>query len=253
MERQFLREKERLAMLQPVQQSFLLAAEPATKLRRLPASWTRPAPEPSVPWTPAYRAETASVQEPRYEWVSETGRHAGTIVHDVLRRVAEEGVAHWNAARIAKLKPFADRELQRLGVTASERPAAIDRILRALNNAVTSERGRWILSPHSQAQCEWALGGLLGERLESARIDRTFVDEGGVRWIIDYKTSSHEGGARDVFLSEEKRRYLPQLETYGRLLQQLGEPAVSVGLYFPLLDEWVAWEVAAEQETAVRR
>ena len=125
--------------------------------------------------------------------------------------------------------------------------------MRAVNNVVSSERGRWILSPHAQAQCEWALGGLLEERLESARIDRTFVDEHGVRWIIDYKTSSHEGGARDVFLNEEKRRYLPQLETYARLLQQLGESAVSVGLYFPLLDEWIAWEVSAEQSVMLSR
>ena len=252
-EQQFIQEKLRLTKSRPAQQTLLLTAEPATKLRRLPATWVFPVPEPSIPWVPAYRAETASAEEPRYEWVSETGRHVGTIVHDVLRRIAEEGVHSWNAADLDRLKPFADRELHRLGVTASERPAGVGRILRAVNSAISSERGRWILSPHAQAQCEWALGGLLGERLESARIDRTFVDERGVRWIIDYKTSSHEGGAREVFLNEEKRRYLPQLETYARLLQQFGESAVSVGLYFPLLDEWIAWEVSAEQSLVLSR
>jgi ATP-dependent helicase/nuclease subunit A len=252
-EQQFIQEKLRLTKSRPAQQTLLLTAEPATKLRRLPATWVFPVPEPSIPWVPAYRAETASAEEPRYEWVSETGRHVGTIVHDMLRRIAEEGVHSWKAADLDRLKPFADRELHRLGVTASERPAGVGRILRAVNSAISSERGRWILSPHAQAQCEWALGGLLGERLESARIDRTFVDERGVRWIIDYKTSSHEGGAREVFLNEEKRRYLPQLETYARLLQQFGESAVSVGLYFPLLDEWIAWEVSAEQSLVLSR
>ena len=252
-EQQFIQEKLRLTKSRPAQQTLLLTAEPATKLRRLPATWIFPVPEPSIPWVPPYRAETASAEEPRYEWVSETGRHVGTVVHDMLRRIAEEGVHSWNAADLDRLKPFADRELHRLGVTASERPAGVGRILRAVNSAISSERGRWILSPHAQAQCEWALGGLLGERLESARIDRTFVDERGVRWIIDYKTSSHEGGAREVFLNEEKRRYLPQLETYARLLQQFGESAVSVGLYFPLLDEWIAWEVSAEQSLVLSR
>jgi ATP-dependent exoDNAse (exonuclease V) beta subunit len=179
--------------------------------------------------------------------VGETSRHIGTVVHDVLRRIAEEGVDRWRPSDIEKLRTFADRELSRLGVLSSERPAAAERILRALTAAVSSSRGRWILAGHGDAQCEWALGGLLGERLESARIDRTFIDENGVRWIIDYKTSSHEGGSREVFLNEEKRRYLPQLETYARLLHEMGETAVSVGLYFPLLDEWIAWEVPAER------
>ena len=73
------------------------------------------------------------------------------------------------------------------------------------------------------------------------------MDESGTRWIIDYKTGSHEGSARDTFLRNEKERYQPQLETYARLLQRSGEDRVAVGLYFPLLDEWVAWEVAAEE------
>lgn len=246
-EQQFVREKQRLASSRPAQGALPLVSEPMTRLRRLPGSWRMPVPEPSIPWAPAYQTEIASVQEPRYEWVGETSRHIGTIVHDVLRRIAEEGVSRWSLADIEKLRPFAERELSRLGVLSSERASAADRILRALAGAISSDRGRWILTAHPHAQCEWALGGLLSERLESARIDRTFIDEKGVRWIIDYKTSSHEGGSRNVFLNEEKRRYLPQLEAYARLLHEMGETSVSVGLYFPLLDEWITWEVLAEE------
>jgi ATP-dependent helicase/nuclease subunit A len=247
---EFLHEQERLARARSSQIALPLAAEPVTKLRRLPSTWTLPAPEPSVPWRPSFRTEIATEQEPSYEWVSETGRHVGTVVHDLMRRIAEEGVEDWSAAALDSVKPYAENELRRLGVSAEERPAAVTRILRALENAISSERGRWILSSHGGAQCEWALGGLLDDRLESVRIDRTFVDEQSVRWIIDYKTSSHEGSGRDLFLHEEKRRYSSQLETYARLLQQLGESRVCVGLYFPLLDEWVEWEVAAPAEAA---
>ena len=43
-------------------------------------------------------------------------------------------------------------------------------------------------------RCELPITGLIGGKLYETVIDRTFVDENGVRWIIDYKTSSHEGG-----------------------------------------------------------
>jgi ATP-dependent exoDNAse (exonuclease V) beta subunit len=237
--------------LQPVQRDLLLAPEPGTMLRRLPAGWALPLPEPALPWRPEYRVETASKREPTYEWVSETGRHVGTIVHDLLRRIADEGLSYWTAAKIDRLVPFADRELRRLGVSAAERPAAVERVLAALKNVLASDRGRWILHPHRHARCESALGGLVDGRLESARMDRTFVDEEGVRWVIDYKTSTHEGSGRERFLKDEEDRYRLQLETYAKLLKQSGETRVAVGLYFPLLDEWIAWEVGAEEPAAV--
>ena len=71
-------------------------------------------------------------------------------------------------------------------------------------------------------------------------VDRTFIDEDGVRWIIDFKTSSHEGGGLEAFLEEQQRRYCDQLERYARLFAPQGRP-VRLGLYFPLLDGWREW------------
>ena len=74
---------------------------------------------------------------------------------------------------------------------------------------------------------------------QSLRIDRTFVDEAGVRWIVDWKTSAHEGGDREAFLDNELERYRGQLERYAHAMKLL-EPdrPLKVGLYFPLLDAW---------------
>ncbi len=43
-------------------------------------------------------------------------------------------------------------------------------------------------------------------------IDRTFTDSDGKRWIVDYKTSSHEGTGLDAFLDRERARYAAELE-----------------------------------------
>ena len=67
------------------------------------------------------------------------------------------------------------------------------------------------------------------------RIDRSFVDESGTRWVIDYKTSAHEGGDLEGFLAQELERYRPQLEGYLEIARAVGEEPVRAALYFPLL------------------
>jgi ATP-dependent exoDNAse (exonuclease V) beta subunit len=69
-------------------------------------------------------------------------------------------------------------------------------------------------------------------------IDRMFVDSAGRRWIVDYKTSAHEGAAPESFLDRELQRYAGQLDRYRAAF---AAEAVSLGLYFPLMKGWREW------------
>jgi len=60
----------------------------------------------------------------------------------------------------------------------------------------------------------------------------------GIRWVVDFKTSTHEGGNLETFLADEVRRYEGQLRRYAYLARQLGSEPVRAGLYFPLLGAW---------------
>jgi hypothetical protein len=62
-----------------------------------------------------------------------------------------------------------------------------------------------------------------------------------VRWIVDFKTSSHEGGDLETFLENEKLRYREQLERYARLMIQVEDRPIRLGLYFPLMTGWREW------------
>jgi hypothetical protein len=64
----------------------------------------------------------------------------------------------------------------------------------------------------------------------------------GIRWIVDFKTGSHEGGAVETFLDSEVERYRPQLARYAQLMRGVSAEPVRVGLYFPLLGAWREWE-----------
>jgi hypothetical protein len=72
-------------------------------------------------------------------------------------------------------------------------------------------------------------------RLRNVVIDRSFVDEHGARWVIDFKTSTHEGADLEGFLQQEVQRYRAQLEDYVGLARALGPEPVRAALYFPLL------------------
>jgi ATP-dependent exoDNAse (exonuclease V) beta subunit len=86
------------------------------------------------------------------------------------------------------------------------------------------------------------LSGFLGSELVNVILDRTFVDQDGVRWIIDYKTSRHEGGDLDEFFDMQQQRYQGQLERYARLMNNMEQRPIRLGLYFPLLKGWREWQ-----------
>jgi len=70
-------------------------------------------------------------------------------------------------------------------------------------------------------------------------MDRTFIDAQGNRWIVDFKTSTHEGGDLEAFLQSEELRYRSQLLRYATLMRAWKpENPVKTALYFPLLREW---------------
>ena len=78
-------------------------------------------------------------------------------------------------------------------------------------------------------------------------LDRTFVSD-GVRWIIDYKTSSHSGGDLEGFIESEKARYRAQLERYREALALAENRPIRTALYFPLLNRLVTLD--GPEETA---
>ncbi|MCE3285752.1 MAG: hypothetical protein K0R70_2008, partial [Steroidobacteraceae bacterium] len=186
-----------------------------------------------------------------FDWATETARHVGTVVHRELQRLAREGCGLPRSGATAP--PLLARyavELAELGVPQDRRQAAAERVIAAVRRTVSDERGRWLLAgPHRDAQSELGLTGRIGSDVVSIVIDRTFVDESGVRWIVDYKTSAHEGADLEAFLDNERERYRPQLERYANLLRPLGAEPIRLGLYFPLLSAWREWdaeEVASE-------
>jgi ATP-dependent exoDNAse (exonuclease V) beta subunit len=220
-------------------------AAPPHAIRRFPSGWKPPEPPATVAWKPPAGPEyqgKSPHDEVEFSWASETAKHVGTVVHRFLQIVAEEGIARWDARRVASLREVFARDLQRLGVPDAERKGAVTRVHDALAACLTAERGRWVLGAHAQARVELRLTGTLTGEIVSVALDRTFVDESGTRWIVDYKTGTHEGADVDAFLDREQERYRAQLERYAQLMRGMDDRPIRLGLYFPLLNGWREWD-----------
>ncbi len=212
------------------------------QLRRLPVSWELPAPMHSVRPKEVVQA-SVSAFDLEFSWASEIARKVGVIVHRALQQIAEEGVTLWGPERVKAASAVFERELRSNGVPENRLHDALERTLNAITMVLDDWRGRWILSPHHDAKSELRMTGVLDHAILTVAMDRTFVDAQGVRWIIDYKTSAHEGSNPERFLDNERERYRGQLERYAALLRLSGESRpIRLALYFPLQQGWREWE-----------
>jgi ATP-dependent helicase/nuclease subunit A len=209
-------------------------------IHRLPVGWAVPAAPGPVSWTPR-GVEILETSPVAFEWVGDRLRYTGTALHGFLQRIAREGLDVWNSQTVRANRPLYRTVLGNLGVPPAEIEQAAADVERGLLETIRDVQGRWILDRHADAECELSVSGLIEGKLYTAMIDRTFIDDDGVRWIIDYKTSEHSGGDLDTFLNNEKERYQEQLGRYARLMFQREDRPIRLGLYFPLLGGWREW------------
>ncbi len=204
---------------------------PFTTLTRLALDVERvPLPQ-SAHWTAPH--EESREERIEFSWAGETARHVGTVVHRWLQRIAEDELRGWDASRISSLRKSFARDLQRRGVAPAELERSAESVALALRNTLSDERGRWILGPHALARSEYRMRVHAPEGRRTYVMDRVFRDRDGRLWVVDFKTSRHEGAAVEAFLDRERSRYAAQLDAYAAALG-----GASRGLYFPLHTGW---------------
>lgn len=209
-------------------------------LRRLPAGFVLP---PAAGWLPPAEVRAgrlaAGPVRPDFDWAGEEARVAGVLVHRELERIGRARLpvsaladepARWHAALLGE------------GLPESRAAAAAQRVRAALARVRSSDVAARLLDPlAAEAVSELALTADLDGELVRVRIDRSFVDPAGHRWIVDWKTGHHSGGGLEHFLAEELERYAPQLARYARVLRLYDGRPQRLALYFPLLDRLAEW------------
>jgi len=201
-------------------------------------------PQPSIEYEPK--------NETQFGWAGLEAAPVGNVLHAMFERIAKVGIERWKPENNAKIMRHL---LIQEGLSGEILNSSLQRCQTGLDNTLKSERGAWILSKqHHDAHCEWAVSYRSTSELNDLYIshyiiDRSFEDEQGIRWIIDYKSASHEGGNIEHFLDEECQRHQNQLQRYALALQAMGYHNLRLALYFPMLDAWRAWDAFPKDES----
>lgn len=202
-----------------------------------PGKWQLPA-TPAMPGRTDFDSLAADIPEHtvEYYWVGAIARHSGTVVHRWLHRFVSSG----QLPAVEDL-PGTD-EVSRLwaqaqGVAAADLDTVCARVRLALAGILEDPQGRWLLEGEGAA--ELPITGVVAARPRSIVIDRVRIDN-RTHWIVDYKTSVHEGGDLEQFLAQEAQRYLPQLARYAKIYRDYsGADDVRAALYFPMMQRFV--------------
>jgi len=204
------------------------------KLRRFTEEWT----VPDIPALPGVTAEQSGADdaddEVEFYWVGTEARIAGTIVHRWMQVLAEGRAGSLDGDVQQRVTA---RWLRELGISDDIQTSIAARVHAALDSVRSDQKGSWVLEGDGHA--EFALTGVFEGEVESVILDRVRIDENGEHWIIDYKTSSHEGGNLQGFLNAEVERYTPQLRKYAAIYGAYSGTRPRCALYFPLLKEFV--------------
>ncbi len=208
-------------------------------LSRVPVDWS-PAPLPATfELAESPGLVQAQSQIPVFDWAGETARQVGSLVHAELQSLTLD---RESAAAINAREAHFRRRLELRGVPPDRSEEASRRVISALIGVQEDPRGRWILrSGYRDGFREYALSGIWNGEIVRVVFDRSFIDERGVRWVIDYKTSQHMGGGVEEFLEREVERYRAPMQRYAAFAQRLGAEPVRLGLYFPLMRAWREW------------
>jgi ATP-dependent helicase/nuclease subunit A len=219
------------------------AAVQAAAWHRLPTDFQRAVTD-TVPVVQSLTKGTVDAATvPEFSWVGPLARAMGTVMHAEFEWLATAGVTPVPDLE-TRVAPCAAR-LRELGIANDQAQHSAAHIVRQLRSLASDEHLRWMFNPeHRQAYSELRLSGIVAGELRNVIIDRSFVDEQGTRWIIDFKTSMHSGGGLEEFLAREMLRYTPQLRLYQTLCAELGPEPVRAALYFPWLGALRSFEAA---------
>ena len=219
--------------------------DPADRLRSSPPLHIGP--QSGAPTIPRFERPEGSV----------AARAFGNAVHALLESITQRIAAGTPAANILNALPTWTSRITAILRAEGLQPALVDRltqrVLQALSATLKDPQGLWLLSPHQDASTEYALTTWSTQRT-AIRIDRVFhagpephASGADHLWIVDYKTTTHGTEGVDAFLTQEREKYAPQLETYAAVLHQTdgghtkGEPRIRLALYYPMLSKLIWW------------
>lgn len=209
-------------------------------LKRLPASWVLPSlPEGNLlaDFVAPYQFDNQIVDTSWQRHQSSVlPRHTGTLVHQILQTIGEQGIDAWRVRDLQEcVLPWQSR-LVAMGLTPAQAAQQVPFVLRCVQQALSNKHFLWMLS--GSCEFEYAVSCRKGNGVQNIIIDVLRTEQQRA-WVVDYKTSiPEEGQNMEDFLGEQIQQYRDTIAHYCSVVAQLGFADVQGALFFPLLGHW---------------
>lgn len=213
-------------------------------INRLISDWDNPIRQAQQPITTYHQNSNSFTPFYNYHQI------IGTFFHQFLQLIAKSSLAWWRQKPISQQHQFIKIQLIQAGLQQSDLSKAIKTINQAIQHINQDPKAAWILTSHKEAQMEFPLTAVIENKVKIVYIDRTFIDEKGIRWIIDYKTSILTNADLEEFLNQEQEKYKAQLWEYHKIMRMMEARPIRIGLYFPMIPAWREWSFDEEMDVS---
>ncbi|MFT5482347.1 MAG: ATP-dependent helicase/nuclease subunit A [Halieaceae bacterium] len=214
------------------------AEAPGNRVRRLEDTWFSRAVAPSQRLlNPADSEERGDIAN----WAPEFDRDAravGIAVHAGLEYLVLSGNLPDSFVMDESWAARLTMSLREMGIEEPEWPRLLKTVVESLSCTLADQVGRWMLSnEHRESRVELPVQVTeLDQKSKLLIIDRCFIAEDGIRWIVDYKTSAPASEETlENFLVDQTQKYSGQLNAYRDALLRIGDVETKVALYFTAL------------------
>ena len=222
--------------------STVEAVVPNQPLRRLPQNWCLPSfAEGHLldEFIPPFEFDNQNTQmDWEQQQQSNMPRQIGTLVHQVLQTIGEQGIAHWQERDLTSCLSAWQSRLIFMGLTHEQAAQAVPQVQTCIRQALNNAHFLWLLK--GDCQFEYPLSHAMAGSVQHKVID-VLRCEGEQAWVVDYKTSCPtQEQNREEFIQKEIQKYQKSMNLYCQLVEKLGFGHVRAALFFPMLGHWQA-------------
>lgn len=209
--------------------------KPQILLRRLSVDWQLPLKGQDDSFSTVLPS-TLMIDKNSSEQQSVTGK----VLHQLLYRIAEQGIHGWQNISIDEHKKLIRYLLQYQGLHKSMLDQQTDLLHSAITHTLQDPKGQWLLSEtYHDAQNNRQISGIINNQCVSFTIDRSFTDNNGTHWIIDYMSTQAEA---EIPIRELIKLKIEQqqsnLSIIQEILPRIDAKPIRFGFYFPFLKAW---------------
>ena len=177
----------------------------------------------------------------------------GLFIHEVLYQLSfglPENISQFISNQSIKWKQQLARQVSTAVIMAHSQSSAtlLKKAQQQITGVLNDSDGRWLLSDKRRdALSEAPFTGFYQNILTHVVIDRSFIDDEGIRWIIDYKSAQKpEMLSEEKFVSQQLIWHGPQLRKYAALISAWKPQVIKLAIYFTALPRLVPLEPTHE-------